>query len=57
MLNVVATTLELLGDVELLDGCVDGVPMDGSGTMGSTETAPVIVVVVTARSNVVAMPP
>ena len=51
---VVITTLVLLGDVELLDGCVEGVPTGGSVTMGSTEIAPSIVVVVTDSSTVVA---
>lgn len=51
---VVITTLVLLGDVELLEGCVEGVPTGGSVTMGPTEMAPSIVVVVTDRPTVVA---
>lgn len=51
---VVITTLVLPGDVELLDGCVEGVPTGGSVTTGSTEMAPSIDVVVTDSSTVVA---
>ena len=52
--NVVGITLELLGEVETLDGCVVGVPMGGSVTMGSIEMEPSIVVVVAASPTVVA---
>ena len=52
--SVVATTLELPGDVESLDGCVEGVPTGGSVTTGSIEMEPLIVVVVADSPTVVA---
>ena len=51
---VIITTLVLLGAVEVLEGCVEGVPRGGSVTMGSIEIAASTVVVVTDSSTVVA---